>query len=91
MINKVILFFSTYNIAIGLIITMLSIFTVDLIRSLSTDIVLPLLKTNIDTLVITIGNRQIKIGSFISTLIRFLITLIVLLTIIHMYPLEIKE
>ena len=69
----------------------MSIFTVELIRSLSTDIIIPLLKNNIDTQVITIGNRQIRIGSFISNVMRYLVTIMILLIIIHYYPLEIKE
>ena len=87
MINKVVFFFSTYNIIIGLIITILSIFTVELIRSLSTDIIIPLLKTNIDAQVITIGNRQLRIGSFISNVMRYLVTIMILLIMLHCYVL----
>ena len=91
MIKKIVFFFSTYNIVIGLIITILSIFTVDFIRSLSTDVILPLLKTDLETQTKTIGNRTIKIGLFISATIRYLITLIIILSIIHFYPLQIKD
>jgi len=91
MIKKVVFFFSTYNIIIGLIITILSIFTVDFIRSFSTDIIIPALKPNLDSQILTIGDRQVKIGLFISSLIRYLITIIIILIIIHNYPLQIKD
>ena len=91
MIKKIVFFFSTYNIIIGLIITILSIFTVDFIRSISSDVIIPILKTNLDNQILTIGSRHIRIGSFISAMIRYLITLIIILIIIHHYPLLIKD
>ena len=91
MIKKIVFFFSTYNIIIGLIITILSIFTVDFIRSISSDVIIPMLKTNLDNQTLTIGNRQIRIGLFISAMIRYLITIIIILIIIHHYPLQIKD
>ena len=39
MINKVECFFSTYNIIIGITITILAIYTVELIKSISIDII----------------------------------------------------
>ena len=92
MIQKIAFFFSTYNIIIGLIITILSIFTVDFIRSLSTDMIIPLLKEgNLDSQTIQIGKRTIRIGSFFSAMIRYLVTLIIILIIVHFYPLQIKD
>ena len=66
MIEKVVVFFSTYNITVGLIITILSIFSVEIIKSSANDIIIPLFHSTIDDKIITIRKTKIKVGLFIS-------------------------
>ena len=86
MIEKVVVFFSTYNITVGLIITILSIFSVEIIKSTANDIILPLCHSTIDDKTITINKTKIKIGVFISTFLRLVLAIIVIFIIIHLHP-----
>ena len=89
MIEKVICFFSTYNIVVGITITILAIYTVELIRSFSVDILIPLLSPkdkNIESSTKQIWGRTIKSGSFLSTLIKYFITMIIVMLVIVRFP-----
>jgi len=91
MIEKVMVFFSTYNIVVGLIITILSIFSVEMIRSLGNDVIIPLFHSTIDNKIIKINNNHIKIGLFISSLLRLAVAAIIIFIIIHIHPFELKK
>lgn len=89
MIEKVICFFSTYNIVVGITITILAIYTVELIRSFSTDIVLPFISpidNNIELSTKKIWGKTIKTGSFLASLIKYFIAIIVVFIVIHRFP-----
>ena len=86
MIQKVGQFFTTYNIVVGLVITILSIFSVEIIKSCANDVILPILHANIDTKTITIRNKEIKIGLFISAILRLFFAIIIIFIIIHIHP-----
>ena len=91
MIEKVMVFFSTYNIVVGLIITILSIFSVEMIRSLGNDVLIPLCHSTIDSKIIKINNNNINIGLFISSILRLVIAAIIIFLIIHIHPFEIQK
>ena len=86
MIEKVLVFFSTFNITVGLIITILSIFSVDIIRSCANDVIITICHSTIDDMTFTINKTKIKIGLFLSALIRLLLAIIVIFIIIHLHP-----
>jgi len=88
MIEKVMVFFSTYNIMVGLIITILSIFSVEIIRSCANDIMIPIFHSAIDDKTITINNKKIKIGLFISAILRLILAVIIIFVIIHLHPFD---
>ena len=85
MIQKVTNFFTTYNIVVGLVITILSIFSVEIIKSCTNDIILPILHTNIDNKIIIICNKEIRIGLFISAILRLFFAIIIIFIIIHIH------
>ncbi len=89
MIEKVMCFFSTYNIVVGITITILAIYTVDIIRSLSTDIIIPLISPpdkNIEYSTKKIWGKTVKTGLFLSSLVRYLITIIIVMLVIYRFP-----
>ena len=88
MIEKVMVFFSTYNIIVGLVITIVSLFSVELIRSFTNDILIPVCKHNIETHTIKIKDTDIRIGLFYTSLLRLLIALFIICIIIHIYSLN---
>ena len=91
MIQKVLLFFSTYNIMIGIIITILALSTLEIIRSLSNDIIIPMTTTDLEKKTSKICGKVIKTGIFYGTLYRFFLALMFILMIIYVHPFEIKD
>ena len=89
-INKVECFFSTYNIIVGITISILAIYTVELIKSLSVDIIIPLLSKehNIEHSTKKLLGKTIKTGSFLTTLIRYFLTIIIVMLVIYRFPLD---
>ena len=88
MIQKVLLFFSTYNIIVGLIITLLALSSLEVVRSLSNDILLPIISNNIDGVTTTICNTTMRTGTFMSTLFRLFVAFMVILIIVEIHPIE---
>lgn len=89
MIEKVRCFFSTYNIVVGITITILAIYTVDIIRSFSTDIIIPLISPpdkNIEHSTKKIWGKTLKTGLFLSSLIKYFITMIIVIFVIYRFP-----
>ena len=91
MIQKVLLFFSTYNIMIGIIITILALSMLEMIRSLSNDIIIPLTTTDLEKKTTKICGRVIKTGVFYSTLYRLCLSILFILMIIYVHPFEMKD
>lgn len=90
-IEKVICFFSTYNIVVGITITMLAIYSVEVIRSLSSDILIPLISPknqNIEHSTKKIYGKTIKTGLFVSTLIKYFLTMIIVMIVIARFPVD---
>ena len=87
-INKVECFFSTYNIIIGITITILAIYTVELIKSISIDIIIPLVskEQSIENSTKKIFGKTLRTGSLLTTLIRYLITIIIVMVVIWRFP-----
>lgn len=85
-------FFTASNIMITIIITVLSTYITELSTSLINDLIIPLFDTNhnnelevnkLKNYTITINNRIFKVGSFIISLIRFIIILVIIFLAIH--------
>ena len=88
MIQKILFVFSSYDIVIGIIITVLAIFTVEFVRSLTNDIILPLFLKNIDNSTITIYGKTLRTGLFLTILIRYIVVILLVFIIIHKYPVK---
>jgi len=91
MIEKVICFFSTYNIIVGITITILAIYSVEMIKSFSTDILIPLISPkdkNIESSTKKLFGRTIRSGLFVSTLIKYFITIVIVMFVIARFPIE---
>lgn len=91
MIQKVSVFLSTYNIVIGLVITLLALSGLEFVRSLTNDIVIPLFKEDIETYTYQVYNKKLRVGLFIATLSRLAMAIFFILIIISLYPDANKE
>ena len=91
MIDKITCFFSTYNIIVGITITILAIYSVEIIKSLSSDILIPLISPknkNIEHSTKKIFGKTIKTGLFVSTLIKYFLTMIIVIIVIARFPID---